>query len=114
MTTTPDYTKKIEELRSRVENHVTTMPSTNSGWFRGKSSILTFTANSPIFYILPPLVSLFLLIVFKPSFLTPEITDKDGNTSKKFSYKRLFITFAVISIVLDIAVFAYFKKTAPV
>jgi hypothetical protein len=107
MTSTPDYNKKLDDLRLRVENHVTVKEPIRSS----KMSFIAFNANSPIYYILPPILCLVLLIVFKPSFLTIEVTDSDGNKRNKFSYKRLFLTFLILSIILDIAIFVYFKKT---
>jgi hypothetical protein len=106
--TTPDYTKKMSDLRTLVGHHVK-IPS-KSAFSNMTSSIPTVNTQSPIFYVIPSVILIILLVVIKPSFLCEDNIDKDNVITSKINYKTLFIYGVVGGIILSIGLFAYFRK----
>lgn len=104
----PNYENKISEFRARVgqyakldnppqkEKSVISMPKIN--------------IKSPVMYVIPPILILFLLLVVKPPFVCTDHIDKDNVITKKYNIKKLLITTIIGGIITSVAIFAYFKK----
>jgi len=111
---TPDYINILNEIRSRVGQYTKIEPS-NAG-LQSKISIpvtLKFSNinyKSPIFYIIPSIAIFILLTIWKPDFVTTDTIDKDNNVSKKRNFKTILIISLVAGTLLDMGMFAYFRK----
>jgi len=104
---TPDYTQKLKELRSQVNQHAK-LPNPN-----GTVINLNFSntiPNSLKFYAIPPIGILILLVVFKPSFVTTNHIDKDNVITKKMDFKKLIIYVLIGGTIVNIGLFVYFRK----
>lgn len=95
---TPTLIKKYKNLENEVSLHD---GSSSVSWL-GKIDI------TKVYFILPLLVLIFL-VLFRPKFLyTESIHNKD---EKAFSFKQLFVYWLVISALLLIGWYAYNSKT---
>jgi hypothetical protein len=112
--TSPDYIKKISDLRYKVD-HYSKLQDPNSSKFGVVSSITSyiqkFNIRSPFFYIIPPFVLIILFLLIKPSIVCTDHIDKYNTITKKINYKKIIIYSLIGGGVIDIGLFAYFKTT---
>jgi hypothetical protein len=99
-----DYTQKMNDLRDKVSKYVQ-QP------VQKETKTIKNNGKSYYFYIVPPCFILIMLIICKPSFIITEYNDEKGIVSKKLNYKNLIIAVLIGSLILDIGLFVYFKKT---
>ena len=105
--TSPDYKKKMDELRNKVSQYIPNKKSTRVM----NINIPTFNIKSIYFYIVPPIVILIVLLLSKPSFIRYEHIDENNVITQKINYKYLIIFTLIGGTIIDIGLFAYFKKT---
>ena len=108
--TTPDYTKKMSELRAQVRQYSKLPNDSKSGFARVTSSIPKINTQSPLFYAAPPIIIIVILYFMKPSFVCTDNIDIDNNITKKLSYKKLLIAALISGVIISVGLFAYFKK----
>jgi hypothetical protein len=110
--TTPDYTQKMSELRTRVGQHaiLTDENNTKSKFATIASVMPTITTKSPIFYIIPPIALIVILLFTRPGFVCTDHIDKDNVITQKVNYKKLIIYGLIGGGVISIGLFAYFKQ----
>jgi hypothetical protein len=111
--TTPDYTQKMSELRSRVEQHVILPGKSDSKGGFGRSiasAIPKINTQSPIFYTIPPVVLIILFLFMKPGFVCEDNIDQDNVITQKMNYKKLLISGLIGGGVVSIGLFAYFRQ----
>lgn len=65
--------------------------------------------SNKIYIVIPSLI-LFLLCLFRPTFLYNESTDKNGNINKHFSFQKLLSFWLFFSIILNVGLFGYRYK----
>lgn len=107
---TPNYPKKISELKERVEKH--TKISNHGGTVNNITSIISiFTTKSILFYIIPSIVLIIFFLIVKPSFVCFTHTDIDTNIIiYSLNYKKVLIYGLISGTIISISLFAYFKK----
>ena len=110
--TTPDYTQRMSELRARVGQYarIPSKSDTKSAFSNIIAAIPKINTQSPIFYIIPPVVLIILFLFIKPGFLCDDYIDKDNVITKKINYKSLLIAGLVGGGVISIGLFAYFLQ----
>jgi hypothetical protein len=97
---TPTIESNINRLRSEVFKY-------GSGKIISMDSILI---SGIWIYIGISIFVLLLLIVIRPGFVKYEIVNDNGDVSKKISYKKIFIYWIVISIIIIVGVYGYNYK----
>jgi hypothetical protein len=103
---TPDYTKKISELRTKVGQY-TELPIQNSITTYNLQKII----YSPIFfYSIPPIISILILLIIKPSFVYTNEINKDKNPTQKLSFTTVLITGLIVGAVISAGLFVFFRK----
>lgn len=111
---TPNYINRLSEIRDRVGQYA--ILEKPRGTIKSKIPIsvpVTFskiTLKSPLFYIIPPIAIFILLLIWKPGFVSEDSIDKDNVVTKKRKYKSILIISLVAGMILDIGMFAYFRK----
>jgi hypothetical protein len=106
--TTPDYTKKMSDLRTLVGQHVKLPSNMSKSTFIG--SIPSINTQSPIFYIIPTLILVIIFMIIKPEFLCDDHIDKYNVITHNINYKTLFIYGLIGGGVISIGLFGYFSK----
>lgn len=112
--TTPDYTQKMSKLRILVGQHAKIAKNGDKNAFSNiTSTITTINTQSPIFYTIPTIVLIILLLIMKPGFLCENHIDKDNIIIKKIKYTSLLLYGIVGGGIISIGLFAYLhrKKT---
>lgn len=111
---TPDYVNRLSEIRDRVGQY-TTLENPRAT-IKSKIPISVpvafskITPSSPLFYIIPPIAIFILLLIWNPGFVSEEHIDKDNVVTKKRKLKLILIISLVTGTILDIGMFAYFRK----
>ena len=105
--TSPDYTKKMNELRERVSKY-SQLPNKEPNRLINPQK---FNVLFPYLYIAPPILIFIILFLIKPSFITNEHIDENNVTSRKMNYTCLIITTLIGGIIIDIALFVCLKKS---
>lgn len=111
---TPNYSKKISELRIRVGNHVK-LEDNNTGGNIGVISKITsvipkINIKSVFFYTIPPFILTILFIIMKPGFVCEDHIDKDNVITKKIILTKCFTLGLISGVIVSIGLFAYFYK----
>ena len=113
--TTQDYTQKMNDLRKRVESHITLSDDKNSNNKRSDKGfymkMLSVNTSSIIFYLLPPIIILILLFIIKPSFITADTINKENEIKKSIIYSKVLISVLIGGFIIDIGLWGFFKKT---
>jgi len=103
-----DYIEKINDLRVRVN------PYSNFSTLKNNTKFLfnipKIDIKSNIFYILPPILILILLIYVKPSFMTVKTINKNREIRNSLNYSKLFITVLIVGFIADIVLWYYIRK----
>ena len=107
---TPNYAEKINDLRKRVGQHATIINKNEGIVDKVVLNFSKINTGSPIFYIIPPILIIILLFFIKPSFITMDNIDKDNNITKKIKFKQLLIYSLIGGAIIDIGIWAYFRK----
>ena len=108
--TTPDYTQKMSELRVRVEQYAKLPSPSKNGFSTATSVIHKINTQSPIFYIVPPIILIILLFFMKPGFVCTDNIDIDNVVTKKMNFKKLLIAGLIGGGIISVGLFAYFRK----
>lgn len=101
---TPLLKSRIKELQSQVNSY--------NGNTLSTFSIQDITKSKKL-YIIIPIVILFLLLIFQPNFIKNEVKNDKGEVVNKLSFQKIFISWIIISGLLNIGLFASnyeFKK----
>jgi len=114
---TPDYENRLNDIKSRIGKYSQvckkqSITSTNimtprMGFI---SKIPNIPYNSVLFYIIPPVFTLIILLIWNPKFVTKEVKNKDNVVTRKRNFKILLIISVIVGIIIDISMFAYFNK----
>lgn len=104
--TSPDYKQKLGELRERANKYDDNRPA-QSGI---NLNFRKWSKWTIAYYVAPPIAMLILLIIFKPGFLTTSHIDQNNNITEKMDIKKLLIATLVFGAIIDVAIFAYFRK----
>ena len=103
-----EFDETLKKLGEQVSQFST--PANNLIPKSGMNFISTFNIKSPIvYYGAIPIVIAVILCVMKPGFIMNDV-DEDGNTSKKFNYKRLMVSVISFTMIVAILIFIYFYK----
>jgi len=111
---TPNYVNRLSEIRNRVGQYTTLEKPRETTMSKIPISIpisfLKITPKSPLFYIIPPIAIFILLVIWKPNFITTDHINKDNVITKKRKFKLILIISLVAGTLLDVGMFAYFRK----
>ena len=108
--TTPDYTQKMSDLRVIVGQHAKLMSKSDKKASNITSVIHVINTQSPIFYIIPPVVLIILFMFIKPGFLCEDYIDKDNVITRKINIKNLIIAGLIGGGAISIGLFAFFRQ----
>jgi len=104
-----DFDNILKKLDDRVDQFAKNMniPAENSE-ISSKFMHINFKSKYMI-YIAPPIITIILLLLWKPNFITKE-TSTSGTVSadRKISFKKLIVATILINIVI---VFVYYIKS---
>ena len=106
--TTPDYTKKMSELRTRVEKY-SKSPVQSKNNFVNTTEFIPHKNIQYIFYAVIPVILIVILFFVKPDFICT-ITDKNSIVTKKINFKKLFIIGFISGGIISGGLFIYFKQ----
>ena len=95
-----NYANDIQELENRLSNLINTEQNIPS----------IMKINKNIFYIFIPIIVIFLLIIFKPSFIYSKKKIDNILFEKKIDIKKLAITTTIISFFICIIIFSFKYK----
>lgn len=95
---------RIRQLQNQVGQYTNKSSSSSFGFGQNISEMLT-----PIrLYIGIPIIIMILLLVFRPSFV---YTSETPTSKAKLSFQKIFLTWFILSLVLNLSLYAYhFKK----
>ena len=110
--TTPDYIKKMSQLRSKVGQYAKLPIQSNNSKIiiTTTSSNPTINIQSPFFYIAPPIIILVILLIMKPNFICNDTIDIDNVITKKLNFNKLLITGLISGGIISIGLFYYFRN----
>jgi hypothetical protein len=109
--TTPDYTQKMSDLRVLVGKHAKLTSKSGKNAFNNITTRMpSINTQSPIFYIIPPVILIILFIFIKPGFLCEDHINKDNVITHKINIKSLIITGLIGGGSISIGLFAYFRR----
>ena len=104
---TPNYTKKMSELRVRVSQHAK-LEGDNNGNIR--VLMPKINTQSILFYIAPLIILIIIFFITKPHFVCIEHIDKDNVITHKLNYKKVLISGLISGTVISVGLFAYFHN----
>lgn len=109
---TPDYTKKMSDLRTRVNQHAKLEGGdTNTGAIGTiAAAIPKINTQSILFYAAPPVILTIVFLFMKPGFVCVEHKDEENGITNKMSYKKVLIAGLISGTVISIGLFAYFRQ----
>ena len=90
---TPDYENRLNDIKSRIGKYSQVCKKQSITSTNIVTPIMVFMKKIPnnyvLFYIIPPLFTLIILLIWNPTFVTKEV---------------------IVGIIIDISMFAYFNK----
>lgn len=96
--------QKLGEQVSRFTN--ITRSSKNSSSFLSKINV-----KSPmIYYVAIPIAVIILLLLWKPNFVTDEISVEGSIPERKISYKKMLVGAVMGTSIISILIFVYFYR----
>ena len=114
---TPDYVNKLNDIKLRVGLYC--QPEKKQS-FRTNNILAPKTGfitklpniryNSVLFYIVPPVFAFIILLIWNPKFSTKEVTDQNNIVTRKRNFKTILLISIIMGLIIDISMFAYFKK----
>lgn len=108
--TTPDYTKKMSELRTQVEKYSKSPVQSKNNFVNTTEFIPQKNKNIQyIFYAAIPVILIVILFFVKPDFICT-ITDINSIVTKKINFKKLFIIGFISGGIISGGLFIYFKQ----
>ncbi len=103
---TPLLRSRIVELQNQVAPY--------SGGKIKSTSNIDFSFNNILsskkLYIAIPIFTFFIFLLWRPSILTVEIPNDEGELIKKFSFKRFLVVWLVITLALALGLFGFNYK----
>lgn len=109
--TTPDYTKKMSELRTRVGQHAKLESNSVNRTIGVVPSIINnINTRSILFYITPPIILTILFLIIRPGFVYVEYTNDDNVIVKKMSFTKVLISGLISGTIISVGLFAYFQR----
>lgn len=113
---TPDYVNKLNDIKLRVGQY--TQPEKNKSFTTnnildpktGFTKLPNIPYNSVLFYSVPHVFGFIILLIWNPKFATKKVTDQDNVVTIKRNFKTILIISIIMGLIIDISMFAYFKK----
>jgi len=96
---TPVIQENINRLKGEVAEY-----SNGTNYFR------TFYNASFNAYIVVPIIVLLFLCFIKPDFVKHDYVQENGDVSRVVSYKKIIISWVIISLILILGIFGYNYK----
>lgn len=108
---TPDYTKKMSDLRARVGQHARVQNTESKTTISKITSILPkINTQSIIFYVIPPVALVIIFLIMKPDFVCIDNIDQDNVITKQLIFKKALIAGLISGTVISVGLFAYFRQ----
>ena len=98
-----DYIEKINDLRRKINPYSNFSSQTTPNFFK-------IPKINNIYYLLPPIILLILLIFIKPSFMVIKTINKNKEVRKRINYSKLFMIVLIGGFIVDIILWFYIRK----
>lgn len=105
MDDTINYDETLKRLSDQVSQFSSTTISSSS-----KTSIIPSIKSPFVYYSIVPFVILILLWYLKPSVITDEVSIDGDFPTRILSYKKLFVSTIIITLIVFVAYFSYVYK----
>jgi len=104
-----EFDATLQKLGEQVSHFTNTTGSTKSSG--GSSFLPKFNIKSPmVYYVAIPIFVLILLFLWKPNFVTEEVSVEGNMPERKLSFKKLLVGTVIGTTVIAILMFVYFYK----
>ena len=97
--------KKLEDKISQFTNHKS---STYISSIKGIGNKINIKAL--VVYTLPFVLGAIILSIWKPSFVSTEVEDDQGQYTVHVSFKKVVIASLILGAIIDVLIFLYLRK----